>query len=207
MTDAATTPEQLRLEAVTKTYGHQSTASNASVSLSFRPGELTALVGHNGAGKTTLLNQVIGTTKPTSGDILYGATSLVRHPGIARRAASMMPQMHAPLTGVTPRQAITSNGRLRGLSRPDWRGATDQLIKQLDIERWQNVGGEKLSGGLRRLTSFAMAVVAPPPILLLDEPTNDVDPVRRAKVWSASSALLLWATAAVVARSAAPVVW
>ncbi|HDV0832527.1 TPA: ABC transporter ATP-binding protein, partial [Enterococcus faecalis] len=38
-------------------------------------------------------------------------------------------------------------------------------------------------GGLRRLTSFAMAVVYPSPIIVLDEPTNDVDPIRRQKIW------------------------
>lgn len=154
MVSAIPSTEPLSLEEVTKTYRRGAAAANRAISLTFRAGELIALIGHNGAGKTTLLNQIIGTTKPSSGDIRYGTASLVAKPDLARRVASMMPQMHAPLTGVTPLQAIASIGRLRGLS-----------------------------GGLRRLTSYAMAVIAPPPVLLIDEPTNDVDPVRRPLIW------------------------
>lgn len=181
---SATPPTQpLVLDAVTKTFQRGAVAANQAISLTFHPGQLIALVGHNGAGKTTLLNQAVGTTKPSSGDIRYGTDSLVRSPDLARRVASMMPQMHAPLTGVTPLQAIASIGRLRGLSGRDARLAASALIGQLDITPWQNVGGEKLSGGLRRLTSYAMAVIAPPPVLLIDEPTNDVDPARRPLIW------------------------
>ena len=43
--------------------------------------------------------------------------------------------------------------------------------------------GKNLSGGLKRLTSFAMALIGSADIMLLDEPTNDVDPVRREKQW------------------------
>lgn len=157
--------------------------ANEAISLVLRPGELIALVGHNGAGKTTLLNQIVGTAKPTSGDIRYGTESLRKNSNLARRVASMMPQIHAPLTGVTPRQAITSIGLLRGLSGRDARLEANTLINELDIAPWQNAGGEKLSGGIRRLTSYAMAVTAPPPVLLIDEPTNDVDPARRPLIW------------------------
>lgn len=180
----STPPSQpLLLEAITKTFQRGAVAANDAISLTFHPGELIALIGHNGAGKTTLLNQIVGTAKPTSGDIRYGTESLAKNPDLARRIASMMPQMHAPLTGVTPRQAITSIGRLRGLSARDARCEASALINELDITPWQNVGGEKLSGGLRRLTSYAMAVIAPPPVLLIDEPTNDVDPTRRPLIW------------------------
>ncbi|PXA75861.1 ABC transporter ATP-binding protein [Auritidibacter sp. NML100628] len=181
---SSTPPSQpLLLEAITKTFQRGAVAANDAISLTLHPGQLIALIGHNGAGKTTLLNQIVGTAKPTSGDIRYGTESLAKNPDLARRIASMMPQMHAPLTGVTPRQAITSIGRLRGLSGRDARCEASALINELDITPWQNVGGEKLSGGLRRLTSYAMAVIAPPPVLLIDEPTNDVDPTRRPLIW------------------------
>ncbi|MCV5992245.1 AAA family ATPase, partial [Enterococcus faecalis] len=62
-----------------------------------------------------------------------------------------------------------------------------QRIKAMNysgkIDGWKDIPGQKLSGGLRRLTSFAMAVVYPSPIIVLDEPTNDVDPIRRQKIW------------------------
>lgn len=53
----------------------------------------------------------------------------------------------------------------------------------MDIEQWADRAGNKLSGGLQRLTSFAMAVAYPSDIILLDEPTNDVDPIRRKLIW------------------------
>jgi len=183
MMDATPGSEALSLDQVTKTYKRAAAAANRAISLTFRPGELVALIGHNGAGKTTLLSQIIGTVKPTSGDIRYGASSLVAAPDLARRIASMMPQMHAPLTGVTPLQAITSIARLRGLPATDANRTALDLIDSLGISEWKDTHGEKLSGGLRRLTSYAMAVAAPPPVLLVDEPTKDVDPVRRPLVW------------------------
>ena len=60
---------------------------------------------------------------------------------------------------------------------------TKQVLKDLDIEQWADQAGNKLSGGLQRLTSFAMAVAYPSDIILLDEPTNDVDPIRRKLTW------------------------
>lgn len=168
---------------MTKRYSAKSAPANAGIDLAFRPGELVALIGHNGAGKTTLLNQIIGVTRPDAGDITFGRASLVEDPALARRVCSMMPQLHAPLTGTTPEQAIAAIGRLRGLRSPVAADAADDLIEVLDIAQWRKDASEKLSGGLRRLTSFGMAVVAPPPVLLIDEPTNDVDPVRRQLIW------------------------
>lgn len=174
---------ELSLQSVSKMYHSDKPPANQDITLTIGPGELVGLVGHNGAGKTTLLSQIVGTTKPTSGDIRYGAQSMVSNPDLARRASSMMPQIYAPLTGVTPVQAITSIARLRGLSTQAGKEVTGQLLQALEMTQWENLGGEKLSGGARRLTSYAMAVVVPPPILLIDEPTNDVDPVRRPLIW------------------------
>lgn len=183
MNASLTDDASLSLRAVTKIYRGGTAPANDQITTTLRPGELVGLLGQNGAGKSTVLQQIIGTTKPTRGTISYGSRSLVDDPGLARRVSSMMPQVYAPLMGVTPAQAISSIARLRGLSAPAARRATDTLLEALDITDWRNRPGEKLSGGLRRLTSYAMAVVTPSPILLIDEPTNDVDPVRRPLIW------------------------
>ena len=94
-----------------------------------------------------------------------------------------MPQFHAPLEGVTLRQSIESILRIKGVSEKQVHLCTKQVLKDLDIEQWADQAGNKLSGGLQRLTSFAMAVAYPSDIILLDEPTNDVDPIRRKLTW------------------------
>ena len=79
------------------------------------PGEVTALIGHNGAGKTTFLNQIVGLTRPDAGSIMYDGTDLIAHPAQARQICAIMPQVTSSLEGVTPRQAIATAVRIRGL--------------------------------------------------------------------------------------------
>lgn len=173
----------LIIDSISKTYKKGKTKANDNVSLELHPAEITALIGHNGAGKTTLLNQIIGNVKPDTGDITYKGISLVKNSKTARELVSMMPQFHAPLEGVTLRQSIESILRIKGASTNQVHICTKQILKDLDIEQWANQAGNKLSGGLQRLTSFAMAVAYPSDIILLDEPTNDVDPIRRKLIW------------------------
>lgn len=173
----------LNLYSLTKTFRRGQVVANHNVSTQFLSGTMTALIGHNGAGKTTLLNQIMGTTKPDQGAITFAGRSFVREPGYARSMIGMMPQFHAPLAGVTMRQAIEATLRIRGLSGEVIRQQLARVLSDLKIEKWADVPGDKLSGGLQRLTSFAMSIAAPPPILLFDEPTNDVDPVRRKLIW------------------------
>nr|WP_260273197.1 AAA family ATPase [Propionibacterium freudenreichii] len=49
---------------------------------------------------------------------------------------------------------------------------------------WADVASQKVSGGIARLTAFAMCLARPAPLVVLDEPTNDVDPVRRRLLWT-----------------------
>lgn len=172
----------LELHSVSKKYQKSNEFANDNISVSFIPGEVVAITGHNGAGKSTLLNQIIGITRPTTGAITFNNYSFTTDGASARKFVSMMPQFHAPLRGVTMKQSIESILRIRGLSN-DVVGQTNLILKELNISDWKDTPGEKLSGGLQRLTSFAMTVAAPPPIILLDEPTNDVDPVRRKIMW------------------------
>ena len=68
---------------------------------------------------------------------------------------------------------------MRGLNTLDLQKEMDQLLIDLEIKEYRAKQGKDLSGGLKRLTSFAMALIGSPTIILLDEPTNDVDPIRR----------------------------
>ncbi|MGP9583351.1 MULTISPECIES: ABC transporter ATP-binding protein [unclassified Brachybacterium] len=177
----------LRTTGLTRRYGQ--VIANDDISLRVRPGEVLGLLGHNGAGKTTLVSQIVGLLKPDAGEIDVGGVDAVRHPAEARRHVALQPQAQAPIDGLTPRSAIEIAGRLRGLSARDARRAATDLAEELDIGTWLDrralPEGGGLSGGIRRLTGFAMAVAAPVPLLILDEPTNDIDASRRRLLWDA----------------------
>jgi len=163
--------------------------ANDDISIRVRPGEVVGMLGHNGAGKTTLVSQIVGLLKPDAGKIYLGETNAVRNPAVARRHVALQPQAQAPIDGLTPRSAIEIAGRIRGLSARDARRAAVELAEELDIGPWLDRSalpeGGGLSGGIRRLTGFAMAVVVPTPLLILDEPTNDIDASRRRLLWEA----------------------
>jgi len=69
------------------------------------------------------------------------------------------------------------------------RRRAEQLIDALDIGQWARTPAQKISGGIARLTAFAMCAVVPGRLVILDEPTNDVDPVRRRLLWDQIRAL------------------
>ena len=177
----------LHITGLTRRYGR--VLANDEISLRVRPGEVVGLLGHNGAGKTTLVSQVVGLLKPDAGRVEVGRVDAVRHPAAARRHVALQPQSQAPIDGLTPRSAIEIAGRLRGLSWRDARATAVGLAEELDIGPWLDQRalpeGGGLSGGIRRLTGFAMAVAAPTPLLILDEPTNDIDASRRRLLWDA----------------------
>jgi ABC-2 type transport system ATP-binding protein len=173
----------LEIQGLTKTY-RGGVRANDGVDLGIRAGEVYGLLGHNGAGKTTLVNQVVGLVVPDSGSITLDGRDLVSDPAFARRSCSVQPQAQVPITGLTPRRAIDLVGRLRGERADVVRRRTADLATALLIDEWMDTDAARLSGGVRRLVSFAMAAVVPGRIVMLDEPTNDVDPVRRRLLWT-----------------------
>jgi ABC-2 type transport system ATP-binding protein len=173
----------LEIQGLHKTY-RKGARANAGIDLAVDAGEVYGLLGHNGAGKTTLVNQVVGLLRPDAGTITIDGRDVVAEPAFARRACSIQPQAQVPLDGLTPRQAIELVGRIRGGRATDVRARSAHLAEALDIGEWMDKDGKKLSGGVKRLVSFAMAAVVPGRLVVFDEPTNDVDPVRRRLLWS-----------------------
>lgn len=157
--------------------------ANAGIDLDVAAGQVVGLLGHNGAGKSTLVNQVVGLSRPDAGSIRVVGVDAVARPALARRLVSVQAQANVPITGLTPRTAIELVGRMRGISAGEAGVRADRLIDALDIGDWAATPAQKVSGGIARLTAFAMTAVAPGRLVVLDEPTNDVDPVRRRLLW------------------------
>ncbi|WP_051803478.1 ABC transporter ATP-binding protein [Streptomyces albus] len=155
------------------------------VSLEVRQGEIFGLLGPNGAGKSTLVRQLTGLLRPDAGLVEVLGHDLVRHPERAARLLAYLGQESTALDELTVSLAAETTARLRGMTPAAARGARDEVLAELGLEKLAGRALKKLSGGQRRLACVAAALVGDRPLLVLDEPTTGMDPHARRAVWSA----------------------
>ena len=60
----------------------------------------------------------------------------------------------------------------------------DGTIDQLELTPHRYKLAMRLSGGMKRKLSLAMAIVTKPKLLILDEPTSGLDVESRSNIWN-----------------------
>ena len=153
----------VNFDRVSKAYGERPLLSD--VSLGVGEGERIAVVGRNGAGKSTLLNLMAGLEQPDSGRVTVNSGV---HVGAVSQSEAFDPQMTVA-EYVVPGQDVH-----QWASDPAIREVFDGLLGGFDESLLARRLGE-MSGGERRRTQLARALIADLDLLLLDEPTNHLD--------------------------------
>jgi ABC-2 type transport system ATP-binding protein len=150
------------------------------VSFEVNHGEIVGLVGPNGAGKTTTISMILGVLQPDSGAILIEGLDMAAGRAKALGRANFA-AVYAPLPGnLTVRQNLHVFGLLYGLKELPER--IQALIRQFDLEKFQNVKCGLLSSGEQTRVALAKAMLNQPHLLLLDEPTASLDPVAAREI-------------------------
>ncbi|MGB9819982.1 MAG: ABC transporter ATP-binding protein [Pseudothermotoga sp.] len=150
------------------------------INISFRPGELTAVVGETGAGKTSLMNLVNGMYVPQKGEILIDGKNMFEYDlRKIRKQIAAVPQDVILFSGT-----ILDNIRLF-YQEYDEQQVVEALKKvyAYDIVQKLSEGiytkiierGSTLSAGERQLIALARAVLFDARILILDEATSNID--------------------------------
>ena len=154
----------------------------AGVSLSVHPGERVALLGRNGAGKTTFVEVVAGLIRPESGRVRVCGVDALSRPRAARTLTGVCPQETALYPAATVAEHLRLFGALAGLRGSALRRAVDEIAERMDLADVAGKPAGLLSGGQRKRTQAATALIAERPLLLLDEPTVGADPATRARL-------------------------
>jgi ABC-2 type transport system ATP-binding protein len=153
--------------------------------LTVAPGEIAGLVGHNGAGKTTFVEVVTGLVKPDAGTVEVAGLDALRDSRRARRLIGVAPQEQALYVSATVRDNLRLFGALAGLRGSSLRAAISSVAEELRLTGVLGQRAGLLSGGQRRRTQAAAALIGEPRLLLLDEPTAGADPETRAALLAA----------------------
>lgn len=151
--------------------------------LEIKQGELFSLLGVNGAGKTTAIKMLSCLTKPTRGDAIVGGYSIIKEPERVKQLIGVSPQE----TAVAPNLSVKENLELfcgiHGFSKEKTEEKIKELSDQFSLDDVLQRKAGKLSGGLQRRVSIAMALISEPQILFLDEPTLGLDVLARHDLW------------------------
>ena len=146
------------------------------VSVSLRPGRVTALVGPNAAGKSTLLRLMLGLLTPWSGSITIGDLSVQRlSPRDRARWISYVPQRPGVRFAFTVRQVVAM-GAHAIMSDPST--ALDHAIGHAGLAPLADRVFDELSGGQQQRVLLARAELQSSVggrVMLLDEPGSHLD--------------------------------
>jgi ABC-type multidrug transport system ATPase subunit len=149
------------------------------VSLTARPGTLTALIGGSGAGKSTLSRLIAGATCPSSGSITFEGHDIHAQFASLRSRIGMVPQDDVVHRQLTVTQALNYAAELRlppDTTKADRAQVVAQVIEELGLTKHAETRVDKLSGGQRKRASVALELLTGPSLLILDEPTSGLDP-------------------------------
>ncbi|MEE3750885.1 FHA domain-containing protein [Mycobacterium intracellulare] len=177
-TEAATRTGGLEVNSVCYTVDHGKQLLD-HISVTARPGTLTAIIGGSGAGKTTLSRLIVGYTSPTSGTVTFEGHNIHTEYASMRSRIGMVPQDDVVHRQLTVNQALNYAAELRlppDTSKEERARVVAQVLEELDMTQHAETRVDKLSGGQRKRASVALELLTQPSLLLLDEPTSGLDP-------------------------------
>ena len=151
--------------------------------LEIKKGEFVGILGSNGAGKTTTINCITGISEPSEGSIKVSDLDVVADYRLARAEIGLSPQEFNIDIFQTVYEILYFQGGLFGMDKNSRKIKTEELIKLFDLESHRDKKFMMLSGGLKRRTVVAKALMHSPNILILDEPTAGVDVETRQALW------------------------
>jgi polar amino acid transport system permease protein len=158
---------------VSASYNQRTVLSEVSITL--KPGSVTALLGANGSGKTTLLRALAGVIPVFGGSISLDGVDCPRGLSRSLRVGCVL-QEYEPWPHLTVEQNITLPLQLVLRISPE--EAKRRALKWLLFVGLERRGHDKsthLSGGQRQRLAFARALCLQPGLILLDEPTSAMD--------------------------------
>ncbi|MFL5845180.1 MAG: ABC transporter ATP-binding protein [Solirubrobacteraceae bacterium] len=165
---------------LTRRYGEGEAAVDAlrGVSVTFAPGEFTAIMGPSGSGKSTLMHILAGLDRPTGGEVEIDGVSLAGlddgkltelrrdRIGFVFQAFNLLPVLNARENILLPLEIA---GR-----KPDseW---VERLIATVGLGDRLTHRPSELSGGQQQRVAVARALASRPAVIFADEPTGNLD--------------------------------
>ena len=150
------------------------------VTFSVCEGEKIALAGANGSGKSTLLLHLAGAIDVQEGRITFKGDA--SQEALRKNISLTFQDSDDELLMPTVLEDATFSLVAGGMSVNEARERARKILASLGIAHLAERPPHKLSGGEKRMVSFAGVLAGEPEVLALDEPSAGLDPRARRRV-------------------------
>lgn len=171
------TAPAIEVRDLTKRYGPSESGLLAVDHISFRvdQGEVFGFLGPNGAGKTTTIRMLAGLSQPTMGQArILGLDHSSDLPQIKKRIG-VVPEASNLYDELTALDNLVFSMQLYGVPRRERIPRAEELLARFRLADKRDTPFAKLSRGMKRALTIAVALAHRPALLFLDEPTTGLD--------------------------------
>lgn len=149
------------------------------VDFTIEQGDIFGFIGPDGAGKTTLFHILGGVINADEGEVTINGSS----PQKAKPDIGYLTQSFSLYLDLSISENIKYSASLRQVPRDQFEERKRELLRLMDLDRFEKRLAGQLSGGMKQKLALCCALISRPKLLLLDEPTTGVDPVSRRELW------------------------
>ena len=142
------------------------------------PGECVVLLGGNASGKSTTMKAIMGTIRPSAGEIRFEGKRINTLSTAERVRRGIAPVLEA--RRLFPRMSVLENLEMGGYTRRRDAAFQEDLDRVYALfprvkERRTQLAGT-LSGGEQQMVAIGRALTARPKLICLDEPSMGLSP-------------------------------
>ncbi|WP_051196478.1 ABC transporter ATP-binding protein [Jonesia quinghaiensis] len=162
----------------------------SGLTLTFRPGSVTALSGASGSGKSTLLYVLSLLLKPSAGSVTLNdqPVSQLDDATLSRIRGSHMGFIFQDAM-LDPARTVLDNvceaGVFAGLTRKESRAQAAALLEEFGVEHRIDHRPGEISGGQAQRVGLCRGLLTNPGLIFADEPTGNLDTDTSEVVWQA----------------------
>ena len=142
-----------------------------NVSMTLESGHIYGFIGHNGSGKTVLLKLICAFFEPTTGEILFNGTNIIKNNEYppSTRALIERPTFISELSGKENLELLAKIQKKIGEKE------IENGLEKVGLEKEKDKLYYKYSLGMKQKLGIAQVLMENPQILILDEPFNGLD--------------------------------
>ncbi|MFA4936460.1 MAG: ABC transporter ATP-binding protein [Candidatus Methanoperedens sp.] len=149
------------------------------ISFDIKQGEFFGLLGPNGAGKTTTISIMSTILEPDEGNVTIADFNLKNNPTNCKKIIGVVPQEIALYNDLSAYNNLMFWGGLYNIPQSELKTRINETLKLFGLFDRRNDKVKTYSGGMKRRTNIASALLHKPKILFMDEPTVGIDPQSR----------------------------